>query len=222
MERGHKVDRTCLWCGNIFSARPIKIKYGGGKYCSAKCRSDARVSLVEHTCVQCGKVFKVKLANDKRGQGKYCSRDCSYKAKIREVECVCQICSKPFILTPSEFRQSGGKYCSMVCYRKSMKGAGHPRWCGGTKKSRGSNWNQQRKLAFNRDGGICQHCGVSKTKGGRNNSVHHIKPYRHFVDEYGKQNAPIYANVLTNLITLCPSCHKLAEYGRIILQPKLL
>lgn len=66
----------------------------------------------------------------------------------------------------------------------------------------GSDWEQIRERALNRDGQRCQVCGAS----GQNRPlhVHHIQPFRSFAEREA-------ANHLSNLITLCPSCHRQAE-----------
>jgi len=95
------------------------------------------------------------------------------------------------------------------------RGAKNPEWRGGKSDYRGENWTQQRKLAYNRDNGVCQHCGKKPQKGKRKFQVHHIKPFRLFDGDYEA------ANQLTNLITLCESCHGKAEHGKIAVQPHL-
>jgi DEAD/DEAH box helicase domain-containing protein len=66
----------------------------------------------------------------------------------------------------------------------------------------GPTWATQRDRARARDGYRCQICGIPES--GRQHHVHHKIPFRTF---------PSYqqANVLDNLITLCPNCHRLAE-----------
>jgi DEAD/DEAH box helicase domain-containing protein len=66
----------------------------------------------------------------------------------------------------------------------------------------GPNWQAQRERARARDGYRCQICGVLEA--GRQHHVHHKIPFRTF---------PSYlqANVLENLVTLCPNCHRIAE-----------
>jgi DEAD/DEAH box helicase domain-containing protein len=66
----------------------------------------------------------------------------------------------------------------------------------------GPTWATQRDRARVRDGYRCQICGIPES--GRQHHVHHKIPFRTF---------PSYqlANVLENLITLCPNCHRLAE-----------
>jgi DEAD/DEAH box helicase domain-containing protein len=66
----------------------------------------------------------------------------------------------------------------------------------------GPNWAGQRNLARARDGYRCQMCGLPEQ--GRSHDVHHKVPFRTF-ESY------IQANQLTNLITLCRSCHRRAE-----------
>jgi DEAD/DEAH box helicase domain-containing protein len=66
----------------------------------------------------------------------------------------------------------------------------------------GPNWDKQRNLARARDGYRCQICGTPEQ--GRSHDVHHKTPFRQFAS-YQQ------ANQLTNLITLCRSCHRRAE-----------
>jgi DEAD/DEAH box helicase domain-containing protein len=78
----------------------------------------------------------------------------------------------------------------------------------------GPNWPAQRDRARARDGYRCQSCGapeeggvLSGTKGsskGRAHHVHHKIPFRAFASH--RQ-----ANQLSNLVTLCPHCHRRAE-----------
>lgn len=66
----------------------------------------------------------------------------------------------------------------------------------------GPNWPVQRQRTLERDGFACQVCGrefpTSKLH------VHHKVPYKKFSDY-------LEANLLTNLVTLCSSCHLKAE-----------
>lgn len=82
----------------------------------------------------------------------------------------------------------------------------------------GPNWSAQRDLVRERDGYRCQHCGLpegdgvlSSSKGrvlssskGRTHHVHHKIPFRAFASHEQ-------ANQLSNLVTLCPRCHRRAE-----------
>jgi DEAD/DEAH box helicase domain-containing protein len=66
----------------------------------------------------------------------------------------------------------------------------------------GPNWPAQRKLARARDRYCCQICGAPEQ--GREHDVHHRIPFRTFAS-YQQ------ANQLSNLLTLCRSCHRRAE-----------
>jgi DEAD/DEAH box helicase domain-containing protein len=66
----------------------------------------------------------------------------------------------------------------------------------------GPNWLTQRKQARARDGYCCQMCGAPERS--REHDVHHKSPFRTFAS-YEQ------ANQLSNLVTLCRSCHRRAE-----------
>lgn len=83
-------------------------------------------------------------------------------------------------------------------------------WDGAVVTSRGPDWPQQRDRARQRDGYRCAWCGAEE-RPGRQHEVHHIVPFRDFGWTPGENDAYRYANRLSNLITLCPSCHRQAE-----------
>ena len=66
----------------------------------------------------------------------------------------------------------------------------------------GANWQAQRNAARARDQYHCQFCGLPEVN--KAHHVHHKTPFRSFV-------SPETANRLTNLVTLCPTCHTRAE-----------
>jgi DEAD/DEAH box helicase domain-containing protein len=66
----------------------------------------------------------------------------------------------------------------------------------------GHNWDKQRNLTRERDQFRCRICGLPES--GKPHHVHHKVPFRMFTD-------PNKANELDNLVTLCSSCHRLAE-----------
>ncbi len=68
----------------------------------------------------------------------------------------------------------------------------------------GSDWGKISVLTRKRDAFRCQHCGLPESDGFHH--VHHITPFRKF-DNAEEANDP------SNLITLCPRCHHLAEQG---------
>lgn len=215
-----KTERTCLICENIFFVTQCRIKPGQALFCSRICRGIFRQrSRVECTCLHCGGQFWRYPADIKRGCGTYCSNKCSGSARTKTVYCDCAYCGKSFQSTPAKIDHYGRKFCSRECYATaksfSYRGAKNPEWRGGKSDYRGENWSQQRKAAYARDMGECRYCGKKPQKGKQKFQVHHIKPFRTFDGDYVK------ANELTNLITLCHSCHGKAEHGKIIIQPYL-
>lgn len=87
-------------------------------------------------------------------------------------------------------------------------GEDHYAWKGGVGPEYGPNWNEQRKKARKRDSYTCQRCGIGKKahmeKYGTLPHVHHIVPWHEF-------QSPEKRNALSNLVTLCASCHKKIE-----------
>lgn len=70
----------------------------------------------------------------------------------------------------------------------------------------GANWTKQRQKCLDRDGHQCRVCGTSEHEIGRAPAVHHIKPRIEF-----EESDWMTYNSLTNLITLCHSCHGTLE-----------
>ena len=101
-----------------------------------------------------------------------------------------------------------------------MVGENSPSWKGGTIEYYGPNWRKQRRAARKRDGYKCRVC--NKKQKGRALDVHHIKPFRDFGYVPGKNDNYREANRLTNLISLCKSCHKNVECGLIDIQLNLI
>lgn len=85
-------------------------------------------------------------------------------------------------------------------------------WVGEHMTSRGPDWPRQRDLTRQRDGYLCRWCGAPE-RPGRQHHVHHVVPFREFRWVPGENENYRQANRLSNLITLCPSCHRRAEEG---------
>jgi DEAD/DEAH box helicase domain-containing protein len=85
-------------------------------------------------------------------------------------------------------------------------------WTGEHVASRGPDWLRQRDLARQRDGYRCRWCGAPE-RPGRQHHVHHVVPFREFRWILGQNENYRQANRLSNLITLCPNCHRRAEEG---------
>ncbi len=75
----------------------------------------------------------------------------------------------------------------------------------------GPSWTQIRLAVRQRDQFRCRNCGVQEGK--QSHHVHHKIPFRGFLDLNE-------ANQMDNLITLCPTCHQIAE-GNVRLQSGL-
>ncbi len=84
------------------------------------------------------------------------------------------------------------------------------RWQHDPSGRRGASWREQRERARARDGYRCRLCG-SPERPGQTHDVHHIRPFREFSSVEGEPEAHREANALDNLITLCRSCHRVAE-----------
>lgn len=76
----------------------------------------------------------------------------------------------------------------------------------------GPNWQVQRRKVLERDRYMCKTCGVTKEDSLLH--VHHIRPFREFGYVPGRNEHYREANRVENLVTLCPSCHRLAEQGQ--------
>lgn len=70
------------------------------------------------------------------------------------------------------------------------------------KNDYGPEWKKYKDLIRKRDNYTCQHCGINEDNIAHH--VHHKKPIKLF-------DSIVEANNPSNLITLCPKCHRLAE-----------
>ena len=85
-------------------------------------------------------------------------------------------------------------------------------WIGDHVVSRGPDWPRQRDQARRRDGYRCRWCGAPE-RPQRQHHVHHVVPFRDFRWVPGQNENYRQANRLSNLVTLCPNCHRRAEEG---------
>ncbi len=230
----NSVKKICPICGQIFFVEKSRIKHGRGITCSKECQNKwvslklKRGDILK--CPVCSREFYCSLSRMK--DAKYtpvCSKECLYKGRSlgiiqREVKNryhssprtkftkECPICEKSFETVPSRIDDGRGKYCSRKCFekahRKNMAGDKCHFWVDGRsydKQSyRGSDWEEIRKIVYERDNYTCQICGVkciSRRDLSDENShkliqCHHLKEYDSEED-----------NDLDNLITACVSCH---------------
>jgi hypothetical protein len=210
----NKVNCTCEHCHKSFTRFPSEIKRGYGKYCSRACMDLAKRVTIDLECEYCHKPFQVMQHIFNQSPCRFCSRECLFESMQKRIDRICEQCGNSFTTIPIRIKNDGAKYCSNECRHIANRGQGNVAWRGGHSSYRGENWLQQRKLARERDKNTCQHCGKKSKR--RKHDVHHIRPYRLFNGDY------VTANQLTNLITLCQTCHKLAEHGSIEVQPYLI
>lgn len=173
-------------------------------------------------CLFCGGPVQREKYNQ------YCSRPCYWAHRKALKASRCEICGVPFtgILfrtnAKGETRVVGAKTqtCSGPCNRKlisaevsKLTGARKGNWKGGVSADhnhsfRGTNWPAIAERARKRDGGKCQHCGLTNEQHrdayGKQLEVHHIEPFHNFTD-FRK------ANRMANLVTLCVPCHRVAD-----------
>lgn len=173
-------------------------------------------NLIFVVCPVCFKIYAAEKGRLKWGRQTTCSRECSYilranKLRKPRILCVCQYCHKTFTLLPCQLSQpskiGAGKYCSRTCRDQAWRHGANPNFITGEKICwHGSNWSSQRRKALARDNYTCQICGKGESDlpPGINLHVHHIIPFRKWPNYEA-------ANHLSNLITLCPSCHRAEE-----------
>lgn len=133
---------------------------------------------------------------------------------LNRVQVTCATCGSPIEKVPSTVKPHN--FCDRACFAQwraspAWGGENNPAWLGGHIGYRGENWVRQRRAARGRDNDTCQRCGTTKP----GLPVHHIRPFRLFSDYRD-------ANVLNNLITLCPTCHSSEEADFWKTNPELL
>lgn len=212
--------RKCFFCGKEF----VKSSASSGKFCSHECYGESlkgkkphNFDQVEKICKNCGTAYLVARGY---ATSTYCSLKCAGMARQEKFTKTCIGCGIDFVVYRSQLKR---QYCSHKCHGKNVRGVSSPFWKGGIRRYYyGPNWQEQRDQARERDKHTCCHCGQKHKKGKRQFDVHHIVPFRTFGYIRGKNDHYLAANDLTNLITLCLSCHVRAENGKIAFQPKLL
>lgn len=101
-------------------------------------------------------------------------------------------------------------FCSSDCQSKYFTGPRHPAWKETTRSGAyGPHWQEKRAERIARDEHQCVVCGISRDEHYRRYRadlhVHHIVPRREFTSDDGTDWER--ANQLSNLVTLCNSCH---------------
>lgn len=173
-------------------------------------------TIVYLTCQYCGQLFILPKYRAKNR--KFCSSDCAAKNRINgKYQVNCSFCGTELFIHLSKLKLNDHFFCDTTCRANFIIGQNNPAYTSGNgrKIEYGNNWKRQRTKALKRDNYTCQYCGKQPKKK-RYLQVHHIIPAHTFDGDYRS------ANKLTNLLTLCLKCHKDAEFGKIVIQPKLL
>lgn len=226
-------NRECGHCGEAFHCEYEK------RYCSDACH-DAAVSFAgennpnysggktETTCEICDQSFEYYPSEK---DGRYCPT-CVETAEWRHTRQIdgdanpnwkggklsfdCDNCGAAVERYPSDVT-GDVTLCSRDCHAEwlseAFTGEGHPNWRGGAVGDYGPGWRDVRERALERDGHACVLCGTDADDLGRNPDVHHVVPVRLFAA------LPVLtvrdAHTLENVVSLCPACHRRAEFGHV-------
>lgn len=225
-------NRECFECDETFHSEYEQ------KYCSDSCR-DAAISRCgadnpnyrgakERTnCQRCGSLFEYYPSSK---PGRFCSTcvadeswqtppaldgDANPRWSGGKQELECSVCGEHVKRYPSGVRSIVvcGESCRREWLSNNFAGENHPNWKGGGSLCYGSGWEEIHSSALERDNYQCQLCGVHRESLDRNPDVHHIISVRDFLDSPNHDVTD--AHALRNVISLCPSCHRHAEYGGI-------
>jgi len=225
-------NQQCSNCDSEFHEEYEK------KYCSTACRDEAvsfegsnnpnyRSKSTTATCKICEGSFEY-YPSDKRGL--YCptcveTEQWQTTPTVRENEnprwnggkrtVSCAMCGTTIERWPSEIGDVTvcGQSCRETWLSEAFSGDGHPNWKGGGNGAYGTGWSKVRERALQRDGYQCRLCRKTREEIGRNPDVHHIVPVRWFIDS--KEHMREDAHFIENVISLCLSCHRKAEFGKI-------
>lgn len=233
-----KPTGSCLNCGmDVY--KPLSRKRNGEKseniYCNRSCYDSHRAKIKEtpkSLCLNCN--GPILLNATASATPKYCCWDCRNEHKKSKdrycISCGVWFSSLKWNTTIKRLvADNARKTCSHECYIENIKtnkerkekisnaftGNKHPNWLGGSSYLdfggfRGSNWQQIRRKVIERDGFKCLHCGIGrdehKEKYKCDFNVNHKIPFHQF----GGKNE--LANRLSNLETLCKSCHTKADW----------
>lgn len=174
-----RVTQNCLRCGTSFT-RKRSLSHGG--YCSRACapgRPRDPENHVAKVCPGCSRTFTRPVYR----QTAHCSATC--RATLATTSTACPGCGETFTF----YRSWPRVHCSAACYGNA-KDQGGPVYYG-------ADWSRQRDLALLRDKRACQDCGSSPEV----LHVHHLRALRLYHGDWRS------ANMLDNLVTVCPPCH---------------
>jgi 5-methylcytosine-specific restriction endonuclease McrA len=146
-------------------------------------------------CPVCGKSHYRPRNEDRI---RYCSPECYRIGRwggSRQVTVPCRTCGASITAYASDKRAACSRTCDGLRKSAEKSGANSHLWRGGKTNPYTGTWRAQRALVRQRDKGVCLRCGSTDRP-----QVHHVVPAR-----YGGTHD------LSNLVTLCRSCHSREE-----------
>lgn len=136
-------------------------------------------------CNGCNKEYTALVENVKLGKSKFCTKICSIKYKMKNKTITIKICK--YCSTTFKTLNFNTLYCSIKCCNKNKV------------DKRKLTFKQKEKVIILKTRG-CEICKWKKASC----DIHHIKSIAK-----GGTNRP------SNLITLCPNHHRMADQGKV-------
>lgn len=229
-----RITTVCAGCGKEITIDKNKSKNGGNRhFCSRECayhHFEKPTNPVESTCTYCGKPLKRQRGrSNMRAKHHFCNRECDNAwrrnggnpsgenhPEYNSVQVKCDNCNQPITRQSHRLEYYNHQFCTRACYgewrSRNINETKHPRWKGhSTKAYRGPNITRQSARARRRDGFKCRKCGVSQSDIGQKLDIHHLIPFKDFNYIPGTNDNYKQANRLSNLVSLCRSCHMALE-----------
>jgi len=169
---------------------------------------------VEIKCNQCGEKRNVYPYRAEKQFPNGTSETCKF-CMDKKVVTSCSWCGSDIEKHRYLVDAAENNFCDHKCFGEwrssNIIGENHPRYNGG-RKDFGENWPEIRKVAIQRDNEECQRCGISRERHLSDKNidldVHHKEPRRKFIESCKSIEQ---ADEISNLITLCRSCHMKME-----------
>ncbi len=188
--------RTCKVCDTSFYMHPSYITQAKrtGEYCSMQCYDKVKSQILTPIHQNRSESWNRNISKAKKGKP-------NLKARRPPRTIVCKQCGYERIFRGRQaYLAKQAQFCSTECWYawariNKWEGKRPPIYYG-------RSWRSQAKLARERDDHTCQNCG--RRQYNPRHDVHHTVPFRGFDDSEE-------ANALSNLITLCHSCHIIVE-----------
>lgn len=212
----------CAYCSKPNFYKPYAAARHPLHFCNKKCKAAYQHDhpRLKHKvtvyCDYCGKPKQVFPSRLNRKH--FCNGVChgKWQTAQQRVKLVCQWCGETYDVAKYFTTVRRSRFCSRRCtyaaVSAGMTGVNNVNWKGGGVNDYGPHWSRIARAIRKRDGHTCQICRKRR----RGLDVHHIKPLRDFGGDLDA------AHHSQNLITLCRRCHKLAECGKVAIQPRLL